>query len=89
MPSSIGAMVAMLPSPDGEVLTEKREIGVVVKVWSFCSTGNAFSRFAARPSSAGLAAAAVSPGFRRPTTISCCPARDLATLRSDALGADQ
>jgi hypothetical protein len=32
IPSSIGAIFAMLPSPDGAVLTEKREIGVVVNV---------------------------------------------------------
>ena len=51
MPSSIGASMAMSLSFCGFVLMESRGTGAVVKVWSFCSTGNAFSRFAARDSS--------------------------------------
>ena len=32
IPSNNGAILAMFPSPEGAVLTENREIGVVVKV---------------------------------------------------------
>ena len=49
-----------------------------MNVWSFCSTGKACSRFAARPFSAGSAAAAVTPGLSRPSTKADCPPRSVS-----------
>ena len=75
-----------IPLPvDGSLLTELRDTGAVVNVWSFCSTGYVFSKLAASPSSAGLAAAAFIPGLRRPMMRNCVPLRSsIVVLFSDS-----
>ena len=64
MPASSPPIVATGPASSGSVLVAKRKSGAVMKVWSFCSTGKALSRLAARPCKRGRAASAVRPGFQ-------------------------
>ena len=69
MPVRSAPMATIGPVSPGLVLVSNARSGAVMNVWFFCSTGKAASRLAARPLSAGSAAAAESPGFSRPTTI--------------------
>jgi hypothetical protein len=47
----------------------------MVNVWSFCSTGNAFSRLVASVLIAASAVGAVTPSLKRPININCWPVR--------------
>ena len=75
IPSNNGAIGFTPLAAAGFVLTAIRDTGAVMNVWFFCSTGYAFSKLAASPSSAGLAGAAVTPGFSRPMMRNCVPLR--------------
>ncbi len=75
IPSSNGAIEFSPLSVSGFVLTVLRDTGAAMNVWSFCSTGYAFSKLTASPSSAGLAVALVIPGLSRPMMRNCVPLR--------------
>ena len=80
MPSKSGTICVASLSFAGPVSTDVRETGVVTNVWFFCSTGNALFKFAAKPLSEGATVGGGTPGFNRPTIISCCPARSPNTV---------